>query len=582
MHRMKFASVALLLLPGVALAQDVSEVDGFNVDTFHVSGGLFDHQGTLQLASPHLGLAGSWYAGLGGVYAHDPLVYVKQDEAGNTTTTPLISQQISARLVGGYNIGGAARLDLEVPVYPSVKTTAGTSFAMGDIRVGATLPLLKYQDSGFGIALVPDLVLPTGKPSAYVSSGFGGGIALALGFQAGPFGMAANVGADLAKAAGVGDIQGASRYRLGSSMPYGLGMHVNMGSAFLLGAEGTGSVSLVKDEGGEFQPYNVDPLEAHLYGSYGSGTGLHVTLGGGTGVIAGIGAPDLRLFLGLGWRNPGLPPDADKDGYPDKADSCPIQPEDFDNYEDADGCPDPDNDKDGMVDLNDKCPNSPEDKDGFEDTDGCPDLDNDADGLADTEDRCPNKAGPGTTQGCPDRDGDSLADDDDECPDDSGPLETNGCPDSDSDHVPDIRDACPSDPADSRIDPRRSNGCPSRVVVTKQSIEILEMVYFETNKAIIKPVSFGLLDDVARTLNAYPDIKLVEVSGHTDSVGKDEANLKLSQARAEAVMKYLVNQGVDPSRLIARGYGETKPIDTNDTAEGRAKNRRVAFTILEQ
>ena len=118
--------------------------------------------------------------------------------------------------------------------------------------------------------------------------------------------------------------------------------------------------------------------------------------------------------------------------------------------------------------------------------------------------------------------------------------------------------------------------------MTKQSIEILEMVYFETNKAVIKPVSYGLLDDVANTLNTYADIKLIEVSGHTDDVGKDETNLKLSQARSEAVMKYLVSKGVDPTRLVARGYGETKPIDSNETAEGRAKNRRVAFTILQQ
>jgi len=266
----------------------------------------------------------------------------------------------------------------------------------------------------------------------------------------------------------------------------------------------------------------------------------------------------------------------------DEEDTCPLQPEDADNFEDADGCPDPNNDGDGLMDVDDRCPNNPEDADGFEDTDGCPEADNDQDGLVDAEDRCPIDPGPASTMGCPDRDSDGLSDEDDECPDQGGPRETNGCPDSDSDRVPDVRDACPSEPADARIDPRRSNGCPSRVVVTKQSIEILEMVYFETNKAVIKPVSYGLLDDVAKTLNTYTDIKLIEVSGHTDNVGKDDANLKLSQARSEAVMKYLVTKGVDPTRLVARGYGETKPIDTNDTAEGRAKNRRVAFTILQQ
>lgn len=580
MDCMKFAFLALLLTPSAALAQSV-EVDPFNVDTFEISGGLFDRQGTLQLANPHIGLAGSWYAGLGVVYAKNPLVYVKRDEAGVETQTSLIESQLSTRLAGGYNLGAIARLDLEIPVYPSVKTVDDAQFAMGDIRLGATLPLLKYEEEGFGIALVPSLVLPTGSAEAYVSSGFAGSLTAAFGFQVASFGMVGNIGADLSKSAGVGDIQGASMYRLGTSLPYGVGARVDLGESFLVGAELDGAYTLIKDDEGNPQPYNVSPMEAHLYGTYGTGDGLLVTLGGGTGVVAGIGAPDVRIFLGLAWRDPGAPPDADKDGYSDEEDSCPLQPEDFDNYDDADGCPDPNNDKDGLLDVDDKCPNAAEDADGFEDTDGCPDLDNDKDGLADTDDRCPIEAGPQATMGCPDRDSDGLADADDECPDQGGPRETNGCPDSDNDRVPDVRDACPSEPADSRIDPRRSNGCPSRVVVTSKSIEILEMVYFETNKAVIKPVSYGLLDDVAKTLNAYPDIKRVEVSGHTDNVGKDESNLKLSQARSEAVMKYLVMKGVDPARLVARGYGETKPIDTNDTAEGRAKNRRVAFTIMD-
>lgn len=577
MEKKLFGCAVLLALPGVSAAQNV-EVDPFNIDTFELSGGMFDHQGTLQLANPHIGNAGSWYAGLGVVYAHNPLVYVKRDEAGVETTTPLITSQLSTRVAGGYNIATIARLDLEVPVYPSVSTVEGSSFAMGDLRLGATVPLLAYEEEGFGLAAVPVLVLPTGSQEAYVSSGFGGGLALAAGLQAGSFGLVANVGVDLSKKAGVGDLQGESMYTLGTNLPYGLGLRLGLGESFLLGTELDGTYTLV----GGSQPYNVSPLEAHLYGTYGKPAGLQATLGAGTGVIAGIGAPDLRVVLGLSWRDAGAPPDADKDGLADKEDSCPLQPEDADNYEDADGCPDPNNDGDGLLDVNDACPNAAEDADGYEDTDGCPELDNDKDGLVDTEDRCPLQAGPQATMGCPDRDSDGLTDADDECPDQGGPVETFGCPDADNDRVPDIRDACPSEPADSRIDPRRSNGCPSRVVVTKQSIEILEMVYFETNKAIIKPVSYGLLDDVARTLNQYPDLKLVEVSGHTDDVGKDDLNLKLSQARAEAVMKYLVQKGVEPTRLVARGYGETKPIDTNATPEGRAKNRRVAFTIIQQ
>ena len=579
-----------LAIPQVAAAQDDAG-SGYNIDTFDVSGGMFDRQGTLQLAHPHLGMRGSWYAGLGAGYSLNPLVYEEQVE-GQTepTVTPIVKSQISTHVVGGYNLAGIARLDLDVPLYPVASTPAGSSFAMGDIRLGATLPLVKYEDDGFGLALVPQIVFPTGDEQAFVgASGFGGGVSAAAGVQAGIFGLVANVGVDLTKSAGVGQINTKDEtaadgyttsymYTVGTAIPYGLGMHLNVAEPFLVGLELDGTYNLA----GGIQAYNVSPLEAHVYGTYGTGAGFHGTLGVGTGVIAGIGAPDVRVFLGLSWRDPGAPPDADGDGLVDDEDSCPLKPEDMDNFDDADGCPDPNNDGDGLLDVDDRCPNNPEDADGFEDTDGCPDPDNDQDGLADGEDRCPIDPGPASTMGCPDRDSDGLADGDDECPDQGGPIETNGCPDSDNDHVPDIRDACPSEPADARIDPRRSNGCPSRVVVTKQSIEILEMVYFETNKAIIKPVSYGLLDDVATTLNTYADIKLIEVSGHTDDVGKDDANLKLSQARSEAVMKYLVTKGVDPTRLVARGYGETRPIDSNDTAAGRAKNRRVAFTILQQ
>ena len=555
------------VVPSAAAAQSA------NVDTFDTSGGLFDNQGTLQLAHPHIGMSGSWYGGLGVVYAHNPLVYVAIDENGEESREVIVGKQLSTRVVGGYNIGAIARVDLEVPVYPSVTVEDASSFAMGDIRLGATIPLVKYEETGFGLALVPALSFPTGSTDAYLSNGgIGAGITAAAGVQAGMFGAVANIGIDATKKTTIGD------YTLGSAMPFGLGFNLKLAESFRLGLEGDGHMTLVNGA----LAYNVTPVEAHLYGTYGTGEGIGATLGVGRGVVAGMGAPDIRVFLGLTWRDPGAPPDADKDGLVDEEDTCPLEPEDFDNYEDSDGCPDPNNDGDGLMDKDDKCPNNAEDADGFEDTDGCPDPDNDQDGLADAEDRCPLEAGPASTSGCPDRDSDGLADSDDECPDQGGPKETNGCPDADNDRVPDMRDACPNEPADSRVDPRRSNGCPSRVVVTSKSIMILEMVYFETNKAVIKPVSFGLLDDVAKTLNTYTDIQLVEVQGHTDNVGNDASNLKLSQARAEAVMKYLVNKGVDPTRLQAKGYGETQPIDSNDTAEGRAKNRRVAFTILKQ
>jgi outer membrane protein OmpA-like peptidoglycan-associated protein len=248
------------------------------------------------------------------------------------------------------------------------------------------------------------------------------------------------------------------------------------------------------------------------------------------------------------------PGDMDGDGILDDVDKCPRVPEDKDNFMDEDGCPDEDNDNDGLADKIDKCPDDPEDKDNFEDDDGCPDPDNDKDGLADRVDKCPNDP----------EDKDNF-EDDDGCPD----------PDNDKDSFADKDDKCPNEAG---VAP---DGCPkkyTRVVVTEKKIELKQAVFFDTNKATIKPVSFPLLDDVAQALKDNPKIK-VEVQGHTDSQGNDAFNMKLSQNRAESVKLYLVKKGISSDRMDAKGYGEDQPLEDNRTADGRAKNRRVEFVI---
>ena len=190
--------------------------------------------------------------------------------------------------------------------------------------------------------------------------------------------------------------------------------------------------------------------------------------------------------------------------------------------------------------------------------------------------------GEAANNGCPDQDADGIIDSADECPTEPGPVETKGCPDRDSDRVPDKRDKCPDEPIPPQADPDRSDGCPARVIITKDAIEILDIVYFNTNKTSIKSVSYSLLDEVAAVIVANPDIKLIEIAGHTDSDGSDASNIKLSQGRAEAVRSYLMKKGVDGERLVAKGYGESKPVDTNKTRAGKANNRRVEFMILEQ
>jgi OOP family OmpA-OmpF porin len=248
------------------------------------------------------------------------------------------------------------------------------------------------------------------------------------------------------------------------------------------------------------------------------------------------------------------PGDQDGDGILDDVDRCPRVPEDKDNWKDEDGCPEDDNDQDGLADRIDKCPIDAEDRDAFEDDDGCPDPDNDKDGLNDTVDKCPNDP----------EDKDGFEDDD-------------GCPDTDNDKdgIADLTDKCPNEAG---VPP---DGCPKKytlVVVTEKKIELKQTVFFDTNKATIKAVSFGLLDQVALALQDNPKL-VVEVQGHTDSQGADAFNLKLSQSRAESVRAYLMRKGVDARRMDPRGYGENVPIADNRTGDGRSQNRRVEFVI---
>ena len=214
--------------------------------------------------------------------------------------------------------------------------------------------------------------------------------------------------------------------------------------------------------------------------------------------------------------------DADRDGIPDSDDQCPNEAEDFDGYEDTDGCPDYDNDGDGIADASDQCPNQAEDFDGYMDDDGCPDMDNDGDGIMDAQDNCPTEAE--TFNGFEDTDG---------CPDDA-PI-----------YFP------------------------------------IAHINFKFGTAEISGADpIPVLDEVKRIMNENPDIR-VEIQGHTDNIGSDEANMQLSTRRAEAVKKYLVDNGIAADRIETRGFGEARPIDSNDTDLGRARNRRIEFVVIQ-
>ncbi|MFO0677506.1 MAG: OmpA family protein [Polyangiaceae bacterium] len=250
--------------------------------------------------------------------------------------------------------------------------------------------------------------------------------------------------------------------------------------------------------------------------------------------------------------------DKDGDGILDDADKCPTERETWNTYQDDDGCPDdPDTDSDRIPDSIDQCIVEAEDYDGFQDDDGCPDTDNDADGVADGNDRCPNQK----------EDPDGF-EDEDGCPD----------PDNDRDTVADVDDLCPTQPG---VPGGEKPGCPRKnVIVTDKEIRITQQIQFQTNKAVIKPESFVILDAVRDVLKDNPKIAL-EVQGHTDNTGNAQLNMKLSQSRAESVRNYLVAHGIDKSRLIAKGYGMTQPLVPNNSEGNKALNRRVQFIRTE-
>lgn len=278
----------------------------------------------------------------------------------------------------------------------------------------------------------------------------------------------------------------------------------------------------------------------------------------------------------------GCPTDEDHDGVPDYRDECPGTPAEAAGFVDEKGCA-RDSDGDGVPDYKDHCPNTPAEAKGMVDENGCP-IDSDADGVPDYKDECPDtpRAAYGLVddKGCPiDTDGDGVPDYLDECPDTpseaKGYVDAKGCLlDTDKDGVPDYLDECPTVPG-----VKYNKGCPEVQKEVKTLLQkAMSGIEFETGKSVIKKQSFSILNQIAVTFIANPTYK-VEIQGHTDNVGQAQMNMELSEKRAQAVRKYLIDAGVPATQLTAHGYGDERPIADNSTKAGRAKNRRVEFNI---
>jgi len=574
------AAVALFLAATSVFGQE----RGFSVQNFQPAPGR-DNYLTVEGASvsTHLGFS------VGGIfiYQYKPLVIRKCHEVDHGMCTdwstrgdPLVENHFELELGGSIAIFKIFEAGLAFPIViyqggENAVDSTGTVIArapshaggLEDMRLHLKLDLFhlfRFFPKRIGLALVPVLTFPVGNAvhersfmgdssvTVHVKAAFEVYIEkLRIGFNLGYMWR---------------EMKDFYLAEMGQRLTYGAALE------YRFVPKVSGLLELAGQSG--FRPdLSVNPLELDLGVRARFAYNLILTGGMGFGLIAAVGQPVVRLFAGLAWapaveekkkpvEEKAAPSDKDGDTILDDEDKCPKKAEDKDKFEDEDGCPDEDNDDDGIKDGEDKCPDEAEDKDKFEDEDGCPDPDNDKDGILDVDDKCRDEA----------EDVDKFEDED-------------GCPDEDNDKdgVPDGADKCPEE-KEVYNGVEDEDGCPDEgkalLEVTDTQLTILEKVHFATNSdKIVGKKSFKVLDTVIKIMKANPKMK-IRIEGHTDNAGARELNMDLSQRRADAVKKYLVDGGIDEKRLEAVGYGPDKPIADNATKEGMAANRRVEFHIV--
>ena len=504
-------------------------------------------------------------------YANGILGFTLNPLRADTVTADPVTQskidnpvegQLTAYLSAGTEIANRLSLNLMIPLTvlqitgndPSGQGvgTGGIGDAkvlLNDIRLDARIRSWETDNHLLKIGGGAAMWLPTGNTNAFGGDGqVTGYLYGAAEFNFGKFFIAGNLGPQFKPERSIGGVRGA--LFVASELRYSGGLYMPLRDGRVrLGGELWGTTG-IEDSSGQSTVFTWRKTDlewlAQVRYTLDPRNRWYAEGGFGTRLASGYGAPDVRMLIGIGTyltitdmegksppRKMHVVPtvddydrDTDGDGYPDSIDKCPTEKEDGKPPEPTDGCPAAsDRDGDGIPDSVDQCPDKAEDKDGIQDDDGCPEYDVDNDGVPDTEDKCPTQPGP-------------------------------------------------------RSSVAEKNGCPSLTHVDEEgNVQLLQPIEFETGRAVIKPGSFPILDEVVTLMKSRGAIKM-GVSGHTDSRGIAAANLKLSGDRAAAVMGYLVSHGIDKSRLKSEGFGQTKPIADNATEAGRAKNRRVEFKIL--
>ncbi|MFO0761034.1 MAG: OmpA family protein [Byssovorax sp.] len=482
--------------------------------------------------------------------------------------------------------------DGESPTVGGTTFTSPSGAQVGDLRVGARARVLGGEQDPLQLGVGAYAFVPTAPKGSYAGDGaVRGEPQLLLGGRLTHFVWSFSASAMLRA----------------SSHPHsvniaGGGAYVTADDFFQIGPEITFAIPFSKDTTLSTATTQVDlatsssaevlmgaklrPLPPLVFG-VGAGPGL--THGWGTPVFFAVGT------IGYDPRPP-RGHDQDGDGISDEEDACPalrgVQSADLK----VNGCP-PDRDRDGIADGDDACPDQRGDKSADASKNGCPSsTDRDGDGIADADDACPDQKGEKSAEagknGCPssaDRDGDGIADFEDACPDvkgeKSGVACKNGCPaDRDGDGIADANDACPDQSGPASQDPKL-NGCPD-VRVTSTEILTSRPIRFIFNRysitQVIDPLSEGLLEEVRKAIVDHPEIEVIEIHGHADSVGLETYNQSLSRKRAEAVRDWLVERGIPASKLRAMGFGSSSPVASNSTDPGRQENRRVTFVIVKK
>ena len=580
------ASALFLVLAPEASAQ----TSGFALNRFEPA-----ERGSQFLVVDNLDLRGHLRPALGAVldYGYKPLVVYDLD--GNERSA-LVRHQTFMHLGTSFVLWDRLRLGLNAPfaVYQDGEASAinGGAFApadkpaIGDIRLAADVRVAGEKTDPVTFALGLRAWLPTGSRSQFTGDG-----SVRIGPQAllaGDLGIV-TYGARLGLVYRNPDTQ-----TLGTSVKSEVVGAVGVGLKTSDNRLVIGPELFMSSNTDDFLKTRGTPVEWLMGAHWDAVPGLRFGAGIGSGLTRGYGSPVVRALLSVEWTPDHEKSDRDKDTITDDVDACPDRAGVPDPDPKKHGCPPAappkvaDRDGDGVLDADDACPDLAGPATTDPKTNGCPDLDHD--GIPDPVDACKTVPGVATddpkTNGCPpDRDGDGVFDAEDACIDVKGVRtdnpQTNGCPlDTDGDGILDTDDACPKVPGPKNADPKK-NGCPL-VIVTATAIQITESVKFKFNSAELLKESDGILEAVRIVLEAHPEIVKLRVEGHTDNVGIADYNKQLSGRRAASVMKWMSDHKVDKNRLVAAGFGMEQPIGDNTTDEGRANNRRVAFTILEK